>query len=250
MSLTSRKRILLSTAIFLISFSGLYAQDHASVSVEILRGGDDGLTNKLSDAIESAFATSDAFALKRGDKNKTLTITIPTNVHWKRIDNHNEVFYTVELKQSSPERTETDSGSCRDDKLSVCADRIFRSALAFVKGGAVEWEKDLGHGFLSVQIARPVPSGFESLVHYSYLFLERRDLGMANSPCVSLTGLHAIFEDPPTGVLKLFSTKEGRLTDLTSGAVGIPVACDWNEPGNTVRIDFFKSDESSLFRLE
>jgi hypothetical protein len=208
------------------------------------------LTNKLSDAIESAFATSDAFALKRGDKSKTLTITIPTNVHWKRVENHNEVFYTVELKQKSPERTETDSGSCEDDKLSVCADRIFRSALAFVKGETVEWEKDLGHGFRSVQIARPVPSGFESVVHYSYLFLERRDLGVANNPCVSLTGLHAIFEDPPTGLLKLFSTKESRLTDLTSSAAGVPVACHWNEPDSTVRIDFFKSNESSLFRLE
>ncbi len=250
MSLTFCERIVLATSISAVAFAGWGAEDQEPVHVEILRGGDDGLTNKLSDAIESAFATSDAFALKRGDKSKTLTITIPTNVDWKRVENHNEVFYTIELKQKSPERTETDSGSCRDDKLSVCADRIFRSALAFVKGGAVEWEKDLGHGFLSVQIACPVPSGFESEAHYSYLFLERRDLGMANNPCVSPTGMHAIFEEPPTGVLKLFSTKESRLTDLTPSAVGIPAACHWNEPGNTVRIDFFKSDESSLFGLD
>jgi hypothetical protein len=112
----------------------VFARVYEPIPVEIWRGGDDGLTNKLSDAIESAFAVSDAFVLNKGEKNKMLTVTIPTNVHRERVDNHNEVLYTVELKQKATLRTATISGSCRENKLSICADQIFRSAQALVRG--------------------------------------------------------------------------------------------------------------------
>ncbi len=96
--------------------------------VEVWAGGDDGLTQRLSDAIENAFQASPDFALSRGKKPGTLIVTIPANVGWKQIGGRIEVRYTVEFASAEDQKFGNSVGSCWDDSLAECASRILDDA--------------------------------------------------------------------------------------------------------------------------
>jgi len=96
--------------------------------VEVWRGGDDGLTSRFADAIETAFRTSSDFMLSSGKKPGTLVVTIPTNVSWKKIGNRTQVLYTVTFTPAASQQLGASMGSCWDDALSECAGHVFRDA--------------------------------------------------------------------------------------------------------------------------
>jgi hypothetical protein len=106
--------------------------DHQPTPVEIWRGGDDGLTVKLLDAIKKKIVASRDFVLSTDSKPGTITIIIPSNVRWTETGARGEVSYTVELKQRlDRSRTEKNTGSCWEEEISVCADQIFNYIQVF-----------------------------------------------------------------------------------------------------------------------
>ncbi len=63
--------------------------------VVVLANGDDGLTVRLSDAIERALRSSAGFLLNpRPVPPGTLVVRIPTNVPWERIGDRIKALYT------------------------------------------------------------------------------------------------------------------------------------------------------------
>jgi len=96
--------------------------------VEVWSGGDDGLTLRLRDALESAFKSSQEFSLSSGKTPGTLVVTIPTHVDWKKMGRRTQVFYTVEFASIDHQNITTSTGSCWDDRLAKCADQIVKDA--------------------------------------------------------------------------------------------------------------------------
>lgn len=99
--------------------------------VEVWCVGDDGLTHGLRDALENAFKSSSDFQLSSGKKPGTLVVTIPTNVVWKQAkqaDRRTKVLYRVEFASADDKTISKSAGSCWDDALMKCADRIVKEA--------------------------------------------------------------------------------------------------------------------------
>lgn len=96
--------------------------------VEVWVGGDDGLTQRLRDAVEHAFQSSPRFILSSGKKAGTLVVTIPTNVRWKQCGKRTQVFYTVEFASTDQQNLGTSKGSCWDDDFATCAAHIVGAA--------------------------------------------------------------------------------------------------------------------------
>jgi hypothetical protein len=110
----------------------LCATQPASVKptlVEVWRVGDDALTSKLRDALETSIETSTDFVLSSGKKPGTLVVTIPTHIKWKTTrGGRTQVTYRVEFSSVNDERISTSSGSCWSDSLGECAAQIIKEA--------------------------------------------------------------------------------------------------------------------------
>jgi hypothetical protein len=96
-------------------------------TVVVLANGDDGLTQRLRDAIEGALKSSGAFTLSVGPVPPgTLVVRIPTNVPWKQIGSRTKVLYTVRFEQLDGQVIGKSEGSCWDGSLKACATRIVK----------------------------------------------------------------------------------------------------------------------------
>jgi hypothetical protein len=95
--------------------------------VEIWHGGDDGLTLRLSDAIEASVRHSHDFVLSSGKVPGTFIITIPTNVTWKQTGVRTQVLYSVVI-QTADGSTSTFNGKCFESRLNDCAAAVINEA--------------------------------------------------------------------------------------------------------------------------
>jgi hypothetical protein len=98
------------------------------VPVEVWRGGDDGLTIRLGEAIEAAFQASSLFTLSGGLKPGTLVVTIPSNVDWKEVGSRVRVSFKVTYTDPAERPLGRAAGKCWDDELPVCAAEILKRA--------------------------------------------------------------------------------------------------------------------------
>jgi len=96
--------------------------------VEVWRGGDDGLTLRLADAIEDAFRASPDFVLTSGKQPGTLVVTIPTNVRWKQVGTQTQVLYTIEFTSTDNQNLGASTGSCWDGALAECSGHVVQDA--------------------------------------------------------------------------------------------------------------------------
>ena len=80
--------------------------------VEFWHVGDDGLSQRLAERVESEFERSPNFAIGSGKKPGTLVVTIPTNVEWKLVGERTQVFYNIEFATADDETISKSSGSC------------------------------------------------------------------------------------------------------------------------------------------
>ena len=96
--------------------------------VEVWRGGDDGLTLRLTDALESAFRSSPKFTLSNGRKPGTLVVTLPTHVEWRQVGTRTQVSYSVDFAAIDGRNIGASKGSCWDDALVKCASHIVGDA--------------------------------------------------------------------------------------------------------------------------
>ncbi len=100
------------------------------IPVEVWRGGDDGLTSRFADAVETAFRGAPQFALSSGKKPGTLIVTIPSNVGWRQIGNRTQILYSVEFTGLTGALHKRETGSCWEDQLSMCAAKVLVDAKA------------------------------------------------------------------------------------------------------------------------
>ena len=98
------------------------------IPVEVWSGGDDGLTQRLRDAVERAFQASPDFAMSFGNRPGTLVVTVPTHVKWQNLDDKTLVRYTIEFSSASGQRLDRRKGRCWDNEYSKCAGRILGDA--------------------------------------------------------------------------------------------------------------------------
>jgi hypothetical protein len=111
--------------------------------VEVWRVGDDGLTMKFSDAVETEFKASPAFVLSSGKKPGTLIVTIPTNVAWKRIGKRTQIRYAIEFKSINEKKLGSNAGICWENSLQNCAAQVVRAAVSAANRlGAVAGSSD------------------------------------------------------------------------------------------------------------
>lgn len=116
-----------------IALSPVEAGSAKATLVEVWSGGDDGLTLRLRASLEEAFKSSSAFVLSSGKKPGTLIVTIPTNVPWKQVGQRTKVLYTVNFASIDNQPLGTSKGSCWDDALTKCANKIVKDATAVAR---------------------------------------------------------------------------------------------------------------------
>ena len=116
-----------------VSFLPVYQKEAAPLKppqtpVEVWCGGDDGLTQGVCYALESAFESSADFVLSDGKPPGMLVVTIPTNVDWKKSGNRTKVLYTVEITSADDKKLRTRKGKCWNDDFARCANQIVKQA--------------------------------------------------------------------------------------------------------------------------
>ena len=89
-------------------------------------GGDDGLTQRLADALRSEFAKSRVFTLLQTSTRHSLRVTIPENVGWREINGRTQVNYEVRLARGV-QGSRSHRGQCWENELAVCAKQIVRT---------------------------------------------------------------------------------------------------------------------------
>lgn len=127
-SFAMKNALLTLFGLVLIAPVVLYARPAAPTPVEVWTVGDDGLTQRLRDAVETKFKSSSDFVLSSGKKAGTLIVTIPTNVAWSKEGTRTRLRYTVEFSSIDDVGVGKSSDSCWDDNLAECASQIYRDA--------------------------------------------------------------------------------------------------------------------------
>ena len=105
--------------------------------VEVWTGGDDGLTQRLTDAISTTFEHSPEFAMSAGQKPGTLYVSIVTHVTWEQVGPRTRITAPIEITYSPPNAKPVHDlhGSsairltCWEDDLSGCAKTVTEFAL-------------------------------------------------------------------------------------------------------------------------
>lgn len=98
--------------------------------VEFWHVGDDGLSQRLTVEVESAFERSPDFTPSSGKKPGTLVVTVPHNVRWTKMSGRMKALYTVEYTSVDGQTLLTRSGSCWNNELAKCAFNIVKDAKA------------------------------------------------------------------------------------------------------------------------
>lgn len=121
--------LLLGTVCILAACAATSAakKEQKPTPVEVWRGGDDGLTLRLTDAVEAVFRASPMFAMSSGKQRGTLVVTIP-NLHWKMVGPRTQASYSIEFSGESSQHIGTSTGTCWEDELSKCAAQILKDA--------------------------------------------------------------------------------------------------------------------------
>jgi len=105
----------------LAASSPLHPSD--TTPVEVWTGGDDGLTQRLADAVRDEFKQSSLFALAPASTPGSLRVTIPTHVGWEQVGGRTRVMYQLRLDRGDRNLGES-SGVCWEDELRTCARQI------------------------------------------------------------------------------------------------------------------------------
>jgi hypothetical protein len=106
----------------------------AATKVEVWREGDDGLTVRFADALESSFQNSPEFSLSSGGVPGTLVATIPTNLTWQQDARGMKVDYVVEFSTVSARPLGTSRGTCAETRLADCVAHVLSDARAIRAG--------------------------------------------------------------------------------------------------------------------
>ena len=107
--------------------SDVVAVSHYAVPVEVGAGGDDGLTQRLADAVRTGFEHSAHFRLSASGTLNALKVTIPTHVGWDEINGRTRVSYQLRLDRGG-RHLGNSSGTCWENELAACAAQMVEIA--------------------------------------------------------------------------------------------------------------------------
>lgn len=96
------------------------------VPVNISTEGDDGLTQRLADAIRTDFGRSSVFRVTGAGTPSVLKVTIPT-VAWKQIGSRTRVTYQAIFERVGS-RVIARGGVCWETELAACSAQIVKTA--------------------------------------------------------------------------------------------------------------------------
>ena len=96
-----------------------------SVFVDIRANGDDGLTQRLKDAIEGAFNACRGFSTRYSTATD-LAVRITSNVTWKRVGNRGEALFEVEYL-AGEHRQKSIKVFCWEDRLGQWAQQVLHA---------------------------------------------------------------------------------------------------------------------------
>lgn len=99
------------------------------ILVDVSCGGDDNLTRGVCITVARALESSEHFAWNTDDRRGALVVIIPTNVHWKELDQRTRVFYKVEFASNEGKKISKHKGSCWEDELRTCSSQIIKEAI-------------------------------------------------------------------------------------------------------------------------
>jgi hypothetical protein len=102
------------------------------VPVQVQRGGDDGLTVRLSEAIGEAFRSSSRFSIADENAKVPLKIRIPTNVNWTAVGGRTRVNYSITFSRGGSIKSGQSAGFCFEDELQRCAAHVLADAAKFI----------------------------------------------------------------------------------------------------------------------
>jgi hypothetical protein len=103
------------------------------IPVEVEAFGDDGATQRLEDALGTAFAASPRFRTSMPpEAGKPLVVTIPTNVDWESVGGRDKILYHVKFSGRKGLRLRSSRGWCWEDEVRVCANQVVVDALRAV----------------------------------------------------------------------------------------------------------------------
>ena len=96
----------------------------AVTSLEIVVGGDDGLTQGLVEAIRAEVAENRDLAITGDVANSAIRLEIPTNVDWQKGPDGLVIHYAVIFLDGDSRYLGGSFGGCLESELSKCAKRI------------------------------------------------------------------------------------------------------------------------------
>jgi hypothetical protein len=103
------------------------ARPNNAIAVEVWTGGDDGLTQRLTNSVRNEFRQSAHFILAPASTPNSLRVTIPTHVNWEEVGDRMRVTYRVVFDTAEGRMGER-SGVCWDDDLRACARMVVEQA--------------------------------------------------------------------------------------------------------------------------
>jgi hypothetical protein len=98
------------------------------IPVEVQRVGDDGLTVRFADMLESTFRQSSGFVVSRNSERGTLVVAIPRNLEWTEVRGRVQAIFEVEFRGVDIPPLGSSRGSCWENELEVCAAQVLRDA--------------------------------------------------------------------------------------------------------------------------
>jgi hypothetical protein len=107
-----------------------------------------------------------------------------------------------------------------------------------------EHVEKLPGGFRLVQRSIVNPAGhWEGIGHFAFLYFRGKKLCQCGGGDVSIspTAKYALFQDGPTGKLRLINTTTGRIDDVATKYVGSPKKFSWNEAAGVVVVAFYQN---------
>lgn len=103
------------------------AAQPTAIPVEVWTWGDDGLTQRLADAVRWEFRQSTLFTLAPASTPNALRVSIPTHVGWNEVGGRTRVTYKV-MFETAERRLGERHGACWDDDLRECARIVVEQA--------------------------------------------------------------------------------------------------------------------------
>jgi hypothetical protein len=104
------------------------AEPPSPIAVDVWRSGDDGLTVRFAEALETALRRSHIFTLGSRQRPARLLFEIPQIIEWTEIGGRAQFHFQVNFKSVDSRVVGTSRGTCWETNFDVCAAMVLSDA--------------------------------------------------------------------------------------------------------------------------